>query len=127
MGGNTGRIDRLPDDVLLKLMEHLDPVSLCCFVRVCRIFDWLFEDHIAKHGKHGDPICRLSRSPYDDSGLEKFLQLVTRDVLCFECQEHYKGGCESKMARYKSRTREPLHCTLCAADHPASLFSAEQR
>ncbi len=120
---------RLPDVILVGVMQHADPVSLECLRRCSRIFLRLFP---AACSSERDFSMNVEQWPWPTSMLsllpeekESLLSLLAKDQYCQICltARQSRGWQE----RLKAATKVYLHCSGCQKDHPVCLFSAKQR
>ncbi len=118
---------RLPEELLLDIMERLDMPSIQCLRRVSRLFLRLFCSPVFNHNQF------RKREPYtykhwyeakQNAGYLKTLAgLLDKDVsgYCGHCRKMRIEGGKSKL------TTDFLHCSRCRWDHPRCLFSKAQR
>jgi len=121
---------RLPDSILLQIMRLSDPVSLECLRRCSRIFLRLFSTACASSADFSRlwlwrfpwPISKLTLEPGQQ---RQFISLMERDWYCQGCLSARRRP--DWQERLRIMTKTYLHCSGCQIDHPAGLFSAEQR
>lgn len=127
---NLSLLHRLPDRLLLKIIEMLSDTSVECIRRVARRFPPLCVREVMSPLRGSRP--RLSETGplnwprFGSSSYlrPQFLQLIDRDEYCDDCQAAWKSpGWEQRL----HLLTEYIHCSACDADHPACLFSATQR
>ena len=120
---------RLPDEVLLDIMEYLDLPSLMCLRQTSRIFLILFsspsfrkyhppwaEDDLSSW----TPPCILSSAE-----CERFRSLIDKDKFCPDClNARIQGDRNSKLKTLMTRM---LYCNTCEMKRSALFFSASQR
>jgi F-box domain len=126
-----GPLYRLPEELLINIMENLDDVSLLCLRRTSRKFMRLFGNRSFKK-YHGSDLTGPRQSEHKNAikgrrDHRKFLAIIGRDRLCSDCHESSQGAENSKMAQYRAWSEELLHCSGCAVDHPSCAFSRTQR
>lgn len=125
---------RLPEELLLDIMERLDLLSIQCLRRVSRLFLRLYsspifhsshemiKSYLATHDHWDKPKYQLR-----DVWCKHLAVLLKRDLTdyCQDCQQtrtHPRWT-----ATYVALTKVYLHCSGCQIDHPACLFSKTQR
>lgn len=126
---------RLPDELLLDIMELLDPKGLECLRRTSRIFLRLFgfskfkSAHLTVHGS-----LEPTRIPWaeTDPGMHcrypdamELLALLRKDRFCSRCLRVIQ--LKRKHKQFRSLVDKKLYCDGCKTKHPAGLFSATQR
>lgn len=143
-------LHRLPDRVLIQIIDMLDNAGIECIRRVARRFPPLCDEPILNRPRshllriiedkpfvwprfkpmcHGGQAAELLRivEGYDDGLPEdrpQLLRLLGRDWYCDGChaaQESADWGARVACLR------RILHCSACSIDHPACLFSRSQR
>lgn len=135
------RLPRLPSDVLRAVIRYLDNCGVECLRRVSRKFTPLCDEEIlirphtfqpsSKHKDHGGPSAwprfQVFSGPWKDSAADerqRLLQLLARDWYCEGCREAREAP---DWDRRVERLTRYLYCYPCDAEHPACLFSAQQR
>lgn len=135
------RLPRLPDDVLRAVIQNLDNIGVECLRRVSRKFTPLCDEEIltrprtfqprSKHKDFGGPSAwprfEVFSGLWKDSAADerqRLLQLLARDWYCEGCREAREAPDWDR--RVEKLTRY-LYCHPCNAEHPACLFSAQQR
>ena len=121
---------RLPDAILVRLMQLSDRVTVECLRPCSRTFLRLFpaacadaRDFTTRHAdQYPWPTSELRWLPGEK---QTFISLLERDVYCEDCREARRST--DWQARVAALTRTYLHCSGCRADHPACLFSARER
>lgn len=116
-------LSRLPEELLLDIMDCLDPVSIFCLRRTTRTFLRLFSSQSFRelHDKAGffkPGPWTAQKLPQGEEWFEMG-RLLNRDSYCAPCQVGYVHGAFLE-AQY-------MHCSRCKFDHSATLFSAAQR
>lgn len=137
----------LPEELLIDIMEYLDPLSIQCLRRTCRIFLRLFcsvefayacDDELFQHEIIQ---CQLWKEPNQTYWPQLSSQHLTRALekdthgfcgCCRALRESRRPSCfgsrrpllVEKAARL---TIDTLHCSLCRKEHPRVLFSPIQR
>ena len=136
---------RLPDEVLVRIMQHSDRVTVECLRRCSRVFLRLFHTacttppspaSISAHEARASdfsmvtiqvhpwptsrPVSKMSAAEYNE-----LVSLLARDSYCSDCL--FARQAPDWDARVASLGRNLLSCVLCNADHPACLFSARER
>lgn len=135
------KMPRLPDYVLRAIIESLDNCGVECLRRVSRRFIPLCEEEIlarphtfqpkAKQKDFGGPFAwprfKVFSGPWTDNAAgerQRFLQLLARDWYCEGCRKAREAP---NWDRRVERLTRYLYCYPCNAEHPACLFSAQQR
>lgn len=145
-------LHRLPDKVLVQIIDMLDNSGVECIRRVARKFPPLCSEPILNRPRtepvqeakekdepfvwprfqsmcHSGQAAELLRTVegYDDSlpgDRPRLLRLLDRDWYCDGC----RGSQDAPdWGERVARLRRRLHCSVCLADHPAYLFSRSQR
>lgn len=134
-------LTRLPDNVLRNLIRNLDNCGVECLRRVSRRFIPLCDEEILARphthqpksklkdhgGPHAWPRFKVFSGPWNDSAAgerQRLLQLLARDWYCEGC----RGARDAPdWDRRVERLTRFLYCHPCKAEHPACLFSAQQR
>lgn len=128
---------RLPEELLLDIMKHLDITGIQCLRRACRLFLRLYSSPIFSSSYLGnkDEILQLEHHQYwhqpkhkpHDSWPKKLTALLHKDHAgyCEGCQRQrmHPSWTSKKIAL----TANYLHCSGCDIDHPVCLFSRAQR
>lgn len=124
---------RLPEELLLDIIQQLDLVSIRSLRRVSRLFIRLFSS--PKFYNTYDSTCkRFSFEHWYDPGdnlyttwFPKLQVLLNRDIgdCCEDCRKKRTGPNWAR--KNASLTKEYLHCSGCRIDHPVCLFSKIQR
>lgn len=143
-------IHRLPDRILIHIIDMLDNTGIECIRRVARKFPPLCNEPILRRprthlqqGVDNQPfvwprfqsMCHRGQAAellrivegYDD-GLPRdrpqLLRLLDKDWYCNGCRAAQEAPDWGKRV---AQLRRPLHCSACLTDHPACLFSWSQR
>ncbi|KAK3986482.1 hypothetical protein QBC44DRAFT_402655, partial [Cladorrhinum sp. PSN332] len=104
----------LPQAVIVHLMSFLDPVSLQCFRRACRVFFLDFQKSL------GPCISTLT-----DSQCMALTALLRHDGYCADCNAARRAP--SWFRKTEHATKRYLRCSACRAGHPGCLFTPAQR
>ena len=119
-------LGRLPDTILIKIMELSDIVANECLRRCSRTFLRLspvaFPERFSDSRDNPWPVSKRERLPEEKEAL---LALVAKDEYCSNCSAARRSP--NWANRVLDLTRTYLHCSGCRADHPACLFSATER
>lgn len=131
----------LPEEILLLIMELLDPTSMQCLRRTSRVFLRLFSFPCfrGQHNRDLNGMPQSSRSPFfpwarasrifeAEAHTQQFIDLLERDAkkkLCSDCRARASGL--AGFQRTRSFIDKLLYCTGCKTDHPLAYFSAAQR
>ena len=127
---------RLPEDILLRIMEHADDVSILCLRRTCRTMLWLlssggdktpskqFDRLFDGAFNQGPPrgrkyITKPEKVP--EAAKDRLRLLLQRDMYCESCRNPDLKKAEKKLQLKK------LYCSGCKRRHPAGHFSQSQR
>jgi hypothetical protein len=129
---NHSPLCRLPEEVLLEIMKLLDPLSIQCIRRACRLFLRLY-DSPEFSGSHASYLHQSQFLPWNNpvssfwKPVARLQPLLERDTTgyCSDCQK-------KRMSRSWTRdldglTKRYMSCSGCGSEHPAGLFSAVQR
>ncbi|CAI4212331.1 unnamed protein product [Parascedosporium putredinis] len=119
---------RLPDEVLLDIMENLDLTSLMCLRQTSRVFLILFSSPAFKkyHPLGGQRPLELDPALHPlPAQCERFRSLIDKDKFCPECLSARVQG--DRNAKLRTLMTRPLHCDTCDVKRPALFFSASQR
>ncbi|KAL2111783.1 hypothetical protein VUR80DRAFT_9345 [Thermomyces stellatus] len=116
-------LSRLPEELLLEIMDRLDPVSIFCLRRTSRTFLRLFGSQSLKdlHEKTGF----FEPGPWTAQELPRgedwfaMARLLNRDAYCPPCEAGFVHTTFLQM--------QYMHCAGCKLDHTSTLFSAAQR
>ncbi|KAL2110371.1 hypothetical protein VUR80DRAFT_1255 [Thermomyces stellatus] len=123
-------LSELPEELLLHIMQNLDPPSLLCLRRTSWKFMRLFGDSSFRefHGHAADGGWQPEnvKAIQTNKALRIFRELIGRDRLCEDCLS-VREGPDSKMSEYLGWSERPLHCSQCKVDHPSCAFSKKQR
>lgn len=128
---------RLPVELHIMIMSYLDPLTLQCLRRVCRLFLQLYCSTGFNHTASNTPYFK---PPIYRSWLQPKREFWPRDLrrnlgphieastegYCADCQRlrMNKTLWAAKVSRF---TVERLYCSGCGVFHPVALFSAAQR
>lgn len=127
---NGGRLCKLPEELLVHIMRDLDAASLLCLRRTSRQFMRLFGDLKFEEYHGGSDTTRWQsenvKAIESRKQLRVFREQLGRDRLCQNCLSA-RAGPSSRMETYQKGAEELIHCSGCAADHPACAFSNKQR
>lgn len=135
------KLPRLPDCVLRAVIQTLDNCGVECLRRVSRRFIPLCEEEILARPHTFQPRWKLKdrggpfvwprfevfSGPSRDSAAgeqQRLLQLLSRDWYCEGCRKAREAP---NWGRRVERLTRYLYCYPCNAEHPACLFSAQQR
>ena len=142
---------RLPDRVLVRLMQVSDRVTVECLRRASRTFLRLFptacrdnqgpperrtdcgdddDDHIVAEGFPWPVSAYIRDKKSTRLEARQLCLLLERDAYCKTClaaRSGAGGGRQIWNDKIKRLVRTYLHCSGCNADHPACLFSSRQR
>ncbi|KAJ0120868.1 hypothetical protein J7T55_015603 [Diaporthe amygdali] len=127
---NLSMLHSLPDDVVIKIIGMLSNSGIDCIRRVARRFPPLCVREVLSPLRGSNPTISETGPFYwpcfeASSYLRpQFLELVDRDEYCNGCQAARKSLLWEQ--RLHNLTKY-MHCSACAADHPACLFSESQR
>ncbi|KAK7738526.1 hypothetical protein SLS53_006046 [Cytospora paraplurivora] len=141
-------LQRLPDHILIRIIDMLDNSGIECLRRSSRRFPPMCADVVLGRPRTSLPDADEGTGPFKWPHFEQMSyigqakelmrvaegrdglpgdrtqlrRLLDRDRYCDDCREgapgwHQRAG---ELRRY-------LHCSTCAADHPACLFSRAQR
>lgn len=126
---------RLPDELLLDIMELVDPAGLQCLRRVSRIFLRLFGSSKFKSAHFIIPRSHYFRTPpwtehhagthTGCPGMKELSALLRKDRFCSRCLQVRQFGRKHK--QFRALVDKQLYCSGCKKKHPAALFSASQR
>lgn len=121
---------RLPEAVLVRLMQRCDRVTVECLRRSSRVFLHIFT--VAYPSEcwqiRGEPWPRSKVSwafPMSREWLPLFQRLIGRETLCEGCNT--ARAAPNWARRVAALVDTYLHCSGCRADHPVCLFSAAER
>lgn len=123
----------LPAGVLIKIIEKLDDVSIECFRRAARKFSPLCAEVIfCRYPERDYAGFSMGPCPWPTDLSLRRNAVATAQFLRSLDKDRYCRGClmARRAAEWKNRVarlREYLHCSACRAEHPACLFSAEER
>ncbi|KAK2601066.1 hypothetical protein N8I77_010539 [Diaporthe amygdali] len=134
-------LPRLPDDILRAVIQNLDNCGVECLRRVSRKFIPLCDEEILSRphtfqprwklkdrgGPSAWPRFEVFSGPWRDSAAaerQRLLQLLARDWYCEGCRD---ARAASDWDRRVEQLTRYLYCYFCEAEHPACLFSAQQR
>ena len=119
-------VDQLPDELLLHIMEYLDPTDLYILRQTSSVFARLFKDRLfAKY--HGYKETRNGHVHFSMASLPKarrraLVARLQRDMFCTTCIEaRYSSNWASRL----SALQEMVHCDGCERSHPKMFFFAE--
>jgi hypothetical protein len=107
-------------------MRLADPVSVECLRRTSRKLLLLFSDARPSQANHNAyPWPRPHASFLDPSQSKELLTLLAKDSYCSNCvATRHAPDWQTRLAL---ATERYLHCSGCDLDHPACLFTPEQR
>ena len=114
---------RLPDEILLLIMSHLDDVALFCLRHSSRTFLRLFSSPDFQQYHMGYGYAWASQRTWYDGA--KPGGMVISDRYCAKCA--YMRAQKRNDPRFAALFGQRLHCSPCKKTHPAVLFSAAQR
>lgn len=129
---------RLPEELLLDIMERLDLVTIQCLRRASRLFLRLYSSSvfsnthdmkpaelgIATFENWSEPEKDLSDNPWQ----QELKTLLGKDTLpyCQDCHERRRDNL-IWTRKYNALTSDYLYCSGCHTEHPVCLFSKTQR
>lgn len=115
---------RIPDDVLHRIMAHLDTLSLNCLRRTSRIFLRLFEAHrVRGYRTHARPWQCIAYVHYNYA--KDMRARLSADKYCAACDlMRYRSHHTSRGAELY---RRDMYCNGCVDIHSIGLFSAHER
>ncbi|KAJ2894690.1 uncharacterized protein MKZ38_007308 [Zalerion maritima] len=108
-----GLIERLPFDVLVLIVRHLDRPSVALLCQSSKTFRAWFIHLAREEDRSPRSWTHLDRMRYRES-------LRKKKQLCSKCKA---AGSPPKPLTLN----QALHCSACSKDHPLALFSARQR
>jgi len=123
---------RLPEEVLLKIMKILDPLSIQYIWRAGRLFLRLYSSSEFS-GSHEPHLHQYWFLPWSEpvasfwepvACLKPLLNRKTAGY-CSDCQK--KRTSKSGTRDLEGLTKKYMSCSGCQREHPAGLFSAVQR
>lgn len=114
---------RLPDEILLLIMSHLDKLALFCLRHSSRTFQRLFSSPDFQQYHIGSGREWVSQQTWYDR--EDLGQMLVRDRYCANCA-HMRVH-KNRDPRFKALMSQRLYCSPCKKTHPAALFSSPQR
>lgn len=116
-------LSRMPEELLLQIMDNLDPVSIFCLRRTSRTFLRLFNSQSFKelHDKEEffKPGPWAGQKLPRGGNWSEMARLLRKDTYCASCQVGWAHSTFLHM--------QYMHCSACNLDHTATLFSAAQR
>lgn len=126
---------QLPDGVVLLVASHLDDTAVECLRRASRRFPPLLAEAVrARDFYEGKKLALLRRGPFpwprlwsiksDKPEGRALLRLLDSDRYCAGCLRAREAP---DWLDRVGRLRRYLRCAVCGVEHPACLFSAEQR
>ncbi|KAK3375618.1 hypothetical protein B0T24DRAFT_676543 [Lasiosphaeria ovina] len=109
----------LPEEVLLRIIKHLDPVGLQCLRRTSRVFLYHFNNR--RFGKFHD---RTGPQSTDLAGPTVFFPWARsrRRLPGFTYPRTPGGICLHQLTQKDTVTSEDRYCKLCGMDHPPAYF-----
>jgi len=146
------RLCGLPEKVLLRIMEQLDPIGVQCLRRTSRLFLRLFcDEQFGQYHYHdltrpnctnltGPPVyfpwvrsCRVLECMYPRTpGITPLHQLLEQDTIssiCSTCKENRAARQAWNRTLRIKRTTDTAwrYCIPCGLDHPPAYFSRIRR
>ncbi|KAH8646214.1 hypothetical protein BX600DRAFT_555916 [Xylariales sp. PMI_506] len=135
------RFYRLPDELILQILDGLDYVSKAIILRTCKLFMRIIFDLLLFSQTRGfypqtaiqvwPPFHRTtSGTPLEAAGLKMLSlpkqveHLLDRDRFCEPCRQFRDDGKYKKVTKALQRT---LWCSNCHKTHKRPLFSPHQR
>ncbi|KAK3339788.1 hypothetical protein B0T25DRAFT_363488 [Lasiosphaeria hispida] len=131
----------LPEELLLIIMELLDPVGIQCLRRTSGLFLRLFSSPCFSHqhnkelGSHPQPSwmpytpwARPNRAFEAEALTPRFVEYLERDArrnFCTKCRA--VGNGLAGLHRARNLVDKSLHCVGCDEKHPLAYFSAAER
>ena len=126
----------LPEEILIAIMQQLDPTSLQCLRRVSRVFLRIFSDRCFRYLHHD--LSGLGpnspRFPWLRGSPEFEAQAYTkafRYLLSLDQKQNICLSCRMTQAENPRKAwdlvNEHLFCSSCVVDHPIAFFSAAER
>ncbi|KAK0715857.1 hypothetical protein B0H67DRAFT_252773 [Lasiosphaeris hirsuta] len=141
MMARPSRLCALPEELLMMIIELLDPTSIQCLRRASRIFLRLFSSPCFshQHNKELSGCPELSWLPYTpwprpgriyeaQAHARRFIEYLERDTrrsLCAGCRETANGL--DGMYQARNLVKKSAYCVGCDEKHPLAYFSAAQR
>lgn len=130
---NTNRavspIQALPEELLLDILNRLDPISLYMARQTCRLFLRLASNRTFR--EHHDPAFRgpsgyrlWRRDTQYHSEDPHITRLLLKDLYCGPCSQ--LRGCTRSFIKKLPLTLSQF-CSGCQRHHPRLLFSAKER
>lgn len=114
---------RLPDEILLLIMGHLDDLALFCLRHSSRTFQRLFSSKDFRQYHMGSGRVWMDQKTWYNG--EKPGEMLVRDRYCERCE--YMHRVKHRDPRFQALIEQRLSCAPCKRTHPAALFSAAQR
>lgn len=114
---------RLPDEILLLIMSHMDDLALFCLRHSSRTFQRLFSSSDFQQYHTGSGRSWTSQKTWYKGEMPG--QMVVKDRYCINCA--YMRVNKDRDPRFEALIGQRLRCSPCKKTHPAALFSAVQR
>lgn len=127
------RLCRLSEELLLIIMQQLDPMSLQCLRRACRLFLRLYSSpefsssHSSMYKDEDERFNPWQQPRAECWPVEELPPLLARDTsrYCNDCRAaRSHPGWQDRNDRLAI---QHLHCSGCHIDHPMAMFSMDQR
>lgn len=123
---------RLPEELLLDMMERLDLLSIQCLRRVSRLFLRLYcssafrNTHCPEPERPSDLHWHWYRTKIETLP-SQLRHVLDKDIMeyCGDCQRRRNE--KSWKEKLTTLTEDYLHCSGCNIDHPICIFSKAQR
>ncbi|KAK4441939.1 hypothetical protein QBC34DRAFT_364592 [Podospora aff. communis PSN243] len=109
----------LPEEILIAIMQQLDPTSLQCLRRVSRVF---YESSQTDASATCTTIFLFEAQAYTKA-FRYLLSLDQKQNVCLSCR---KIQVENPRKAW-DLVNEYLFCSACVVDHPTAFFSAAER
>lgn len=119
-------LDQIPDELLMQVMELLEPADLYLLRQVSSGFARLFGDRtFARHHESNRTRCGLPSFAIEsvsENQRQAVASCIQKDLYCRACLE---ARCSPNWTRRLSTLRDLLHCDGCDRKHPKFLFYPE--
>lgn len=138
MSNNLGSIlHRMPEELLIMVVEHLRPVGQELLKRTCRKMLRICSDRIVREkqlSEHWQSRLRNARNAgvdsreyhlfLDDREATMLRDILMRDSLCSPCKAFRSDT--TRFRRAIEMATGPKKCSACRVKHPALFFSKEE-